>query len=210
LLRSEVARQSARQSERQVIPGLRNATLRDVLAGRYIMAFAEQGVLPSLEILFEHMADAVYLLDPVTSNILWCNRAAYADLGLQASEVLHHSVLSLQKDVQGLPQWADIAQVIRTADCYTFVGRHRHQDGGEIPVEVNTTHFSHQGRDYFLSVARNISKRLSLDGQAARATSGCALLSNRPWTGCGTGACSPTRSISARSSSACWDTARMK
>jgi hypothetical protein len=46
LLRSEVARQSARQSERQVIPGLRNATLRDVLAGRYIMAFAEQGGLP--------------------------------------------------------------------------------------------------------------------------------------------------------------------
>ena len=128
------------------------------------MAFAEQGGLPSLEIRFEHMADAVYLLDPVTSNILWCNRAAYADLGLQASEVLHHSVLSLQKDVQGLPQWADIAQVIRAADCYTFVGRHRHQDGGEIPVEVNTTHFNHQGRDYFLSVARNISKRLSLDG----------------------------------------------
>lgn len=131
------------------------------------MAIAEQGGAPSLDILFEHMADAVYLLDPDTSHILWCNRAAYADLGLAAQEVLHHSVLSLQKDVTGLPQWSDIAEVIRSSACYTFIGRHRHKDGGEIPVEVNTMHFAWGGRGYFLSVARNISKRLTLDPQTS-------------------------------------------
>jgi len=49
------------------------------------------------------MADAVYLLDPATSNILWCNRMAYEMLGYGKEEVLNHSVLSLQKDIQGLP-----------------------------------------------------------------------------------------------------------
>ncbi|MEW6445569.1 MAG: diguanylate cyclase [Pseudomonadota bacterium] len=119
--------------------------------------------LPPLDMLCQAMIDAVYLLDPVTSKILWCNRAAYETLGLDASEVLNHSVLSLQKDVTGLPQWSDIATVIRSVPNYTFVGRHRHQDGGEIPVEVITTRLLHHEREYFLSVARDISKRTALD-----------------------------------------------
>ena len=38
--------------------------------------------MPALGLLFEQMADAVYLLDPVTSNIVWGNRAAWESLGL--------------------------------------------------------------------------------------------------------------------------------
>ncbi|MBL8303458.1 MAG: PAS domain-containing protein, partial [Ideonella sp.] len=53
------------------------------------------GVPPAL-VLFEQMADAVYLLDPATSNIVWGNRAAWESLGLTPEEVLDHSVLSLQ------------------------------------------------------------------------------------------------------------------
>jgi hypothetical protein len=34
--------------------------------------------------------------------------------GQDASEVLDHSALSLQKDVIGLPQWNDIPPVIRS------------------------------------------------------------------------------------------------
>ncbi|MDY0049796.1 MAG: diguanylate cyclase [Halothiobacillaceae bacterium] len=116
-----------------------------------------------LAALFEHMADGVFLLDPETSNILWCNRAAHEDLGLSREDVLNHSVLSLQKDVVGAPQWADIVSAIRAVPCFTFVGRHRHALGHEIPVEVNTTHFSWQGREFFLSVARDISRRVALE-----------------------------------------------
>jgi len=118
---------------------------------------------PELEHLFNNMADGVYLIEPKTSNILWCNRAAYEDLGFEKDEVLHHSVLSLQKDVIGQAQWDEIAQVISTHKTYTFVGRHLHKNGGEIAVEINTTHFEHQGQIYFLSTARNINNRLALE-----------------------------------------------
>ena len=118
---------------------------------------------PDCTLLFEHMADAVYLLDPETSNIVWGNRAAWDSLGLSASEVLNHSVLSLQMDVTGAPQWREIAAVIRSAQTYTFVGRHRHALGHEVAVEVNTSCFTEQGREYFLSVARDISRRLALE-----------------------------------------------
>ncbi|MEN9631092.1 MAG: hypothetical protein RJA10_4320, partial [Pseudomonadota bacterium] len=119
--------------------------------------------LPAALTLFERMADAVYLLDPATSNIVWGNRAAWDSLGLTPAEVLNHSVLSLQKDVTGAPQWSEIANVIRQSDCYTFVGRHRHAAGHEVAVEVNTTRFFDGRQEYFLSVARDISRRVALE-----------------------------------------------
>jgi PAS domain S-box-containing protein len=118
---------------------------------------------PALHALFEHLADAVYLLDPDSSNIVWGNRAAWESLGLTREQVLNHSVLSLQMDVTGAPQWNEIAAVIRSQDCFTFVGRHRHALGHEVAVEVNTTHFQHEGQPYFLSVARDITRRLALE-----------------------------------------------
>lgn len=112
--------------------------------------------------LWQSLDDAVYLLDPDTSTVVWCNRSAYEVLGLSEHEVLNHSVLSLQKDVTGLQQWQDIAQAIRAVPCFTFVGRHRHASGGEVSVEVNTTQVNLLGKPYFLSLARNINERLNL------------------------------------------------
>ena len=37
--------------------------------------------VPAAAALFDQMADAVYLLDPATSTVLWANRAAWAVLG---------------------------------------------------------------------------------------------------------------------------------
>ncbi|WP_373019483.1 diguanylate cyclase domain-containing protein [Thiomicrorhabdus sp.] len=119
--------------------------------------------LPSLEILFDNLADAVYLIDPESSKIIWCNRAGYLDLGYEKEEILNHSVLSLQKDVQGLPHWDDVVKAIMDCNVFTFIGRHSHKDGSEMEVEINTSHFQHQNKLFFLSVARNINKRMALE-----------------------------------------------
>lgn len=121
--------------------------------------------LPDACALFAELPDAVYLIDPMSSNILWGNRLAWEMLGLSADDVINHSVLSLQLDVTGLPQWSDIATVIRQNECFTFVGRHRHADGHEVAVEVNTSHFVSEGREYFLSVARDITRRVALEAE---------------------------------------------
>ncbi len=105
--------------------------------------------LPGAERLFDHLADAVYLIDPDTSCIVWSNRKAWESLGLDRDDVLDHSVLSLQKDVHGMPQWSEIADAIRGSECYRFIGRHRHHKGHEIEVEVKTTHFTLDGREFF-------------------------------------------------------------
>jgi diguanylate cyclase (GGDEF)-like protein/PAS domain S-box-containing protein len=119
--------------------------------------------LPPCEQIFAAVYDAVYLIDPETTNIIWCNRQGYEDLGYSADEVLQHSVLSLQKDVAGLPQWDEIKEVILANKVFRFIGRHAHKDGSEVAVEINTSHFVYEGRTYFVSVARNITKRLALE-----------------------------------------------
>ncbi len=121
--------------------------------------------IPDAAALFEQLPDAVYLLDPDSSKVVWGNRLAWESLGLTAEQVLDHSVLSLQKDVTGAPQWSEIAAVIRSTPCYTFVGRHRHAAGHEVAVEVNTSRFVDHGREYFLSVVRDVTRRTALDAQ---------------------------------------------
>ncbi len=124
--------------------------------------------LPAAEVLFDQLADAVYLIDPESSRIVWGNRKAWECLGLSREDVLNHSVLSLQMDVHGLPQWSEIATAIRSTDCFRFIGRHRHQQGYELAVEVNTTHFELDGRGYFLSVARDITRRVAQEESTPR------------------------------------------
>jgi diguanylate cyclase (GGDEF)-like protein/PAS domain S-box-containing protein len=118
---------------------------------------------PLCNALFKHLPDGVFLIDPDSSSILDCNDAALAQLGMQRGEVQGHSVLSLQADVVGMDQWASMAQVIRATGTHVFIGQHRHKSGRQVPVEVNTRAFMHEKREYFLSIARNISQRLALE-----------------------------------------------
>lgn len=121
--------------------------------------------LPGIDLatLFDAVSDSVYLIDPLTSGIVWCNRVAHDSLGYEADEILGHSVLSLQKDVTGLPAWQDIANEIRKTNPYVFVGRHRHKLGHEVSVEVLTRTFDMAGQSWFLSVARDVTQRMALE-----------------------------------------------
>lgn len=113
--------------------------------------------------LFKHLPDAVFLIEPDTANILDCNDAALTHLGLPRSEVLGHSVLSLQTGVADPDQWRSMRQAIRASDNFVFIGEHRHPSGSSVPVQLHISHFAHDGREYFLSTARNISQRLALE-----------------------------------------------
>lgn len=110
--------------------------------------------------LFDHISDAVYVINPEDAKVVAVNAAGCSDLGMALSEVLNHSVLTLNKDVIGLAQWKEIAASIKAAGHYAFIGRHRRKDGSDFPVEVRTNHFIFAGQSYFVSVARDISRRM--------------------------------------------------
>lgn len=118
----------------------------------------------TLMFLLQELPDAVYLLDPDSSNILYANKMAYESVGLSEDEVINHSVLSLQDSVINQPHWSEIAQVIaQSKEPYVFLGKHKRKDGSCFPVEVRTSNMHHNGQHFFLSVARDITYRHMVD-----------------------------------------------
>jgi len=113
--------------------------------------------------LLDGIPDAVYVIDPETSNIVDCNRHAYEDLLLTRDQVLQHSVLSLQTSIHGLPAWSEIVGVIREQAPYRFIGSHLRADGSELPVEITTDVARIDGREVFISVARDIRRRQAVN-----------------------------------------------
>ena len=106
-----------------------------------------------------NLSDAIYVIDPVSSKILDANKSACEDLGMTRGELLNQSVLSLNVDVVGEAQWSEIAGVIRQAGSFLFVGRHKRKDGSDFPVEVRTDHICFEGKEFFVSVARDVTPR---------------------------------------------------
>ncbi|MDG3085771.1 diguanylate cyclase [Vibrio hannami] len=114
--------------------------------------------------LLHDLPDAIFLIDPESSHILYANKAAFESVGLTEKEILNQSVLSLQADVVNLPQWSEISKVIsESEEPYVFLGRHKRRDGSVFPVEVRTSNLYKQGKHLFLSVARDITRRMILD-----------------------------------------------
>ncbi len=114
--------------------------------------------------LLHELPDAIFLIDPVSSNIIYANKLAYESLGMTEEEVVNHSVMSLQEAVVNQPQWSEIAEVItRKKKPYVFIGRHQRKDGSCFPVEVRTTNLYHEGVHFFLSVARDVTFRQVID-----------------------------------------------
>lgn len=117
-----------------------------------------------LTCLLHELPDAIFLIDPESSNILYANRMAYESVNLTEKEVINHSVMSLQEAVINQPQWCEIAEVITQAkEPYVFLGRHQRKDGSCFPVEVRTSNIFHEGKHFFLSVARDVTFRQVID-----------------------------------------------
>jgi len=109
---------------------------------------------------YEQLPDAVYVVDAETAAILSCNRAACSGLGYTREQLLEHSVLTLQSDLQGMGHWRKIVASVHAQGSCVFIGHHLGADGYEHPVEVHIGKGCVDGRDVLISVARDIRNRI--------------------------------------------------
>ena len=110
------------------------------------------------KVIFDGCSDAIYIVDPETSSIVEGNAAACLELGMSKAELLQSSVLSLQNDVQDMAHWQLLGQQIRTAQLFTFLGRHLRKDGSAFPVEVYITVLHYAGHELFVCIARSLNR----------------------------------------------------
>ena len=103
--------------------------------------------------------DAIFIVDPETSRILYVNRKACANLGYSCDELLTKRITDIAMNVRDRNSWKRLVKRVRTHGYALFETEQKRKDRSRLPVEVNVRHIHHDGREYLVSVARDISER---------------------------------------------------
>ncbi|MCX6045641.1 MAG: PAS domain S-box protein [Chloroflexi bacterium] len=120
-------------------------------------------------LLFEHMPDAVMLIDPHNPSGAWpivdCNTAAgqmngYAPTALIGQPV---DILNLTQ-ASGVGQAAYLAK-LRAAGHLKYETHHRRHDGLIFPIEVSAALITVNGRELILGIDRDITERKQVEAQ---------------------------------------------
>jgi len=106
--------------------------------------------------------EAIFLLDPATESIVDLNDTASRWLRRHRGEVLGRPVAGLDIAFPLLPPVGFDVQFTETRDTrrsLTLEGEHRRRDGSSFPVEVTVMGYEHEGREYYLAIARDAKDR---------------------------------------------------
>lgn len=129
----------------------------------YKLALQRQKELQGLElscIMTDRSSDALCVVDPETSQFLEVNEAAYLRLGYSRSELLAKRVIDILGSDPDMDAWTEHIRRLRDVPFLVFEGEQIRKDGSILPVEVNVRLVQQEGREYVVSVARDITERM--------------------------------------------------
>lgn len=109
------------------------------------------------------LSDSIFVHQE-NGKFMYVNEAACTTRGFSKKELLNMSVSQL--DVPGLNQSLDaIKQQIMQTGSATFEVAHRRKSGTPIPVEIISRMMQRNGKNYFISIARDITQRKETEKQ---------------------------------------------
>jgi PAS domain S-box-containing protein len=103
--------------------------------------------------------DALLIIDPENSRILYVNDKVCSNLLYDQSELLGMKVTDIAMNVQDLQSWKSYVEMVRRKGFAFFETEQKRKDGLHLPVEINVRLIMHEGREFIVSVARDISER---------------------------------------------------
>jgi two-component system cell cycle sensor histidine kinase/response regulator CckA len=115
--------------------------------------------LDLFQTLINQSNDAILIVDTETSLILYINNKACANLGYTCEELLTKRFTDVTMNVRDRSSWNRLVKRVRTHGYALFESEQRKKDLTRLPVEVNMRHIHHDGREYLVAVARDISER---------------------------------------------------
>ncbi|MBR9702077.1 PAS domain S-box protein [Candidatus Pacearchaeota archaeon] len=107
--------------------------------------------------LVSHANDAIYLVDPITSQFLDVNDKACEDLGYAREELMRMRV----RDIDSVtPEgfWESHIEEVRKRPM-VFEGEHKRKDGSVFPVELSVRYVPVKEKDYMIAVVRDMTTR---------------------------------------------------
>jgi two-component system, sensor histidine kinase and response regulator len=117
----------------------------------------------------DHAADAFFLHEEGTARVLDVNRRACESLGYTRDELLGMTPFDFDPDLTPA-LFEDRVHKIIVGETIAFETRHRRKDGTVFPVEVRSQAFWEGGRQFFVSLARDITERKRLEQAVIRAS----------------------------------------
>ncbi len=109
--------------------------------------------------LVDQSGDAIYVIEPDSGRILDANLQACAGLLLTREQLRSMHAWEFSATLPDEEAWRQHMEALRSAGRLLVRGRHRRSDGEEFPVEVSARLVRGTGRDYLVSVVRDISQR---------------------------------------------------
>ncbi|MBF0189446.1 MAG: PAS domain-containing protein, partial [Magnetococcales bacterium] len=108
--------------------------------------------------IMDHSIDAVFAIDPSSSRIVECNRAACDSLGYERQELLQMGVIDFAARLPDNLTWPTFTETLQRKGAMVVAGRHRRKEGSEFPVEV-TVRYLDDPAPMILAVARDVTEQ---------------------------------------------------
>lgn len=103
--------------------------------------------------------DAIFVVDPATGLFIFVNDKSCAALGYDRAELLRMGVTDIEDSLPDNFLWQTHLNELREKGSLVFEGRHKRKNGTIFPVEANIRHVVMNGREYLVTVVRDISER---------------------------------------------------
>ena len=124
-------------------------------------------------VLFEHAADAIFLIDPHHPGGEWpivdCNDMACVMSGYRREEMIGRSIDLLRVRATNAEEDAAFLRELGGDVTLSFVSENRRKDGTRFPIESSATLVTLGGQQLVLEIDRDISERTRADLELRRA-----------------------------------------
>ena len=106
----------------------------------------------------DNARDSICFVDPDTGNILDSNIHAYESLGFTKEQVIGRKFWYF--DINFLPEnWPSFVKKLKSGEKVSYESTHCTADDVLIPIEVSTSYFEFEGKDYIVAFTHDIAER---------------------------------------------------
>ncbi|NUM54500.1 MAG: PAS domain S-box protein [Candidatus Hydrogenedentes bacterium] len=168
MMRQIAAREKTQAALRTLADGLESRVREQTAALRTEIEERKQAAesLKLFRSLMDKSLDAIAIIDPDTARVLDANEEACNALGYTREELLTKRVFDFDPLVDQ-SEYTRRAEELRKSGSWSLESLHRRKDGTTYPIEVTLRYVS-LGRDYIVSVARDITERLRTEEERKR------------------------------------------
>jgi len=137
------------------------------MISKTLAAVIERKMIEEDQRLFRTLLDAahdtVLVIDPETGGLLDVNEASLENLGYERDELLDLKIADIEKVLSVRKEWKMRVAKLRERKSMIQEGLYQRKDGSNYPVEVNMRLVLVEGRQFIVTVARDISERKQIE-----------------------------------------------